>query len=328
MKKPMLKVSDLIAYMKTKGIKFNICNEQDAEKHLIGHNNYFKLTSYRKNYNKITSGTNKGSYENLDFAYLIELARIDTVVRDILLQMSLDIEHFIKVDLINAVENEMVKNGTEDGYKIIEGYLNADDVVAIAEKSKVMSKRNNQFYNKMSQNNKNPYCSGLVSSFSDDMPIWAYVELANFGDIKDLIKYYSNKTGWSIGIDLDTLDRVRQLRNACAHGNCIINDLKPVQSTKSGVSIAPPYITNYIYSAGIKKATLHTKMSNPRINQIVHLLFAYDKLVNSDNTRSMRLKDLQNLMNNRLLANKSYFANINTLISTYRFFSKICTIIK
>lgn len=180
----------------------------------------------------------------------------------------------------------------------------------------------------MSQNNKNPYCSGLVSSFSDDMPIWAYVELANFGDIKDLIKYYSNKTGWSIGIDLDTLDRVRQLRNACAHGNCIINDLKPVHSTKPGVSIAPPYITNYIYSAGIKKATLHTKMSNPRINQIVHLLFAYDKLVNSDNTRSMRLKDLQNLMNNRLLANKSYFANNNTLISTYRFFSKICTIIK
>ena len=97
MKKPMLKVNDLITYMKTKGIKFDICNEQDAERHLIGHNNYFKLTSYRKNYTKYTSGSNKGKYENLEFAYLVELARLDVEIRSLLLNISLDIEHFLKL---------------------------------------------------------------------------------------------------------------------------------------------------------------------------------------------------------------------------------------
>ena len=54
-----------------------ITTEEDAKKHLCAHNNYFKLTSYRKNYTKRTSGPTEGQYAQLEFAYLRELARID-----------------------------------------------------------------------------------------------------------------------------------------------------------------------------------------------------------------------------------------------------------
>lgn len=108
-RKPMLSVEDLIIHSIDKGIKFDIMSKEEAKEYLGKNNNYFKLTSYRKNYNKYTDGINKGKYEHLDFAYLIELARIDVEVRHILFKMCLDIEHFLKVSLIKAVEDNYIK---------------------------------------------------------------------------------------------------------------------------------------------------------------------------------------------------------------------------
>lgn len=100
--KPMLGVDGLIAHSKEKGITFEIISEDEAKDYLGRNNNYFKLSSYRKNYTKFPAGPRKGQYRDLDFAYLIELARIDVEVRHILLKMCLDIEHFLKVSLINV----------------------------------------------------------------------------------------------------------------------------------------------------------------------------------------------------------------------------------
>ncbi|MCQ2211948.1 MAG: Abi family protein, partial [Paludibacteraceae bacterium] len=166
LKKPMKTVDQLIAHMKNKGVRFSVISETDAKLHLDKHNNYFKLTSYRKNYTKITTGPNAGQYENLEFAHLIELARLDTEIRHILLQMTLDIEHFMKVALIKAVEDRMANNGDEDGYKVIEGYLLADDIIPISDRAQAMAKRNRQFAQKINQNKHNPYCEGLINRYS------------------------------------------------------------------------------------------------------------------------------------------------------------------
>lgn len=320
----MKTANELIQHMKNKGIKFNIINENDAEDHLNTHNNYFKLTSYRKNYVKYTSGSNKGKYENLEFAYLVELARLDAEIRSLLLDISLDIEHFLKVELIRAVENRMVSSKDEDGYKILEGYLNADDIIDFDDRVKASTKRKNQYNSKFSQNLKNPYCYGLIRKNNEKMPIWAYVELCSFGDIKDLIEYYSNTTGWNLGIDTITLDRVRQIRNACAHGNCIINDLNHNSGANTVVSRTPLFLANFLISAGINQGARHNKMSNPRINQIVHLLYVFDKMVVTKNTRSKRIAEIHNMIDNRLQINSCYFASNQLLSTTYHFFKKIC----
>ena len=192
-KKQMKTVDQLITHMKNKGVAFSIISEADAKLHLDMHNNYFKLTSYRKNYTKTTTGPNAGKYENLEFAHLIELARLDTEIRHLILQMTLDVEHFMKVALIKAVEDRMDTVGDEDGYKIIEGYLLADDIQSISEKSQTMAKRNRQFSQKINQNKHNPYCEGLIDRYSEEMPIWAFVELGSFGDLKELVEYTQQK---------------------------------------------------------------------------------------------------------------------------------------
>ena len=50
--KPKLSLEGQIEYLKSKGVLFNIIDETKAKEYLEQHNNYFKLTAYRKNYDK------------------------------------------------------------------------------------------------------------------------------------------------------------------------------------------------------------------------------------------------------------------------------------
>lgn len=326
MKKPMLSVDELIQYMKEKGIRFNITTEEDARAHLCAHNNYFKLTSYRKNYTKRTSGAFNGQYERLEFASLRELARIDTEIRHILLDMTLDIEHFLKVALIKAVEDRRDING-EDGYQIVSNFLMDVGNDSLSKRTLNVSRRASSFSRKITQNRNNPYCGGLAASYNQEMPIWAFVELISFGDLKELVEYYASTTDWDVPVDLQSLDRVRQIRNACAHGNGIINDLRPVEK-KNGKSDAPEYISKFVYKAGISKTVALKKLSNQRVSQIVHLLYVYDIIVTSEYTRNMRISQLKELINKRMLQNSTYFTSNPLLISTYHFFTQLLENIK
>lgn len=60
------------------------CSEEDAKKFLQYNNYYFKLKSYARNYN-MNSQTKK--YFSLDFAYLVELSRLDMYIRKIILEI-------------------------------------------------------------------------------------------------------------------------------------------------------------------------------------------------------------------------------------------------
>lgn len=138
-KKELLTTDALIKHMKTKGITFNLIDETAAKHFLEEHNYYFKLSAYRNNYLKHQTGDNKGKYIHLDFSYLKELSVIDMHLRYLLLELCLDIEHAIKIALIN----DAVINPEEDGYKIINKYL--------------------QHYTISATTHKGAYCSDLIN---------------------------------------------------------------------------------------------------------------------------------------------------------------------
>lgn len=110
--KQKLTVEGQVQDMKEKDIKFEICSEEDAKKFLQYNNYYFKLKSYARNYN-MNSQTKK--YFNLDFAYLVELSKLDMYIRKIILELSLDVEHYLKVRLMKDLSD----NSEEDGYNIV-----------------------------------------------------------------------------------------------------------------------------------------------------------------------------------------------------------------
>lgn len=122
--KNLLSIDELMEHMKERGIKFEIISESDARTFLTNNNYYFKLASYRTLYAKCPDGSSReGQYQNLDFAYLKELSTIDMYLRYIIIEMCLDIEHAIKVRLINAV----TQNSNDDGYQLIKLYLKDED---------------------------------------------------------------------------------------------------------------------------------------------------------------------------------------------------------
>ena len=86
--KPMRSPAELIAMLRDeKGTTFNYMTPTEAETYLNDRNNYLRTASYRKNYEKHTTGENVGKYIQLDFAYLVELSKLDMYLRQRLLQI-------------------------------------------------------------------------------------------------------------------------------------------------------------------------------------------------------------------------------------------------
>lgn len=85
--RPMMKIADMVPYLKNKNIKFECCSEQDAKMYLKENNNYYNVTSYKNNFVKYQCGELEGKYIDLDFAYLKDLSIIDYRTRLVLFKM-------------------------------------------------------------------------------------------------------------------------------------------------------------------------------------------------------------------------------------------------
>ena len=97
-----------MAYMKNKGITFDHCSEKDAVRFLQESTYFFKVKAFDKNY---IAHPKTGHYYNLDFSYLMELSTLDMRLRRLILHATLDIEHFLKVQLIRDVSSNPVEDG-------------------------------------------------------------------------------------------------------------------------------------------------------------------------------------------------------------------------
>lgn len=146
--RPMMKISEMVTYLKEKNIKFIECSEVDAEKYLRENNNYFNVTAYKNNFIKYQCGNLKGKFIDLDFAYLKDLSIIDYRVRIVLFKMIIDIEHYLKIRIVNEIEEIF----EEDGYNIVNLYLEHDYNNKKFPKSvhnSIMKKVSNDYYKKI-----------------------------------------------------------------------------------------------------------------------------------------------------------------------------------
>lgn len=271
--KPLLSVEQQIAHMKSKGIAFELCPEEEATAHLRDKCQFFRIYAYRRMFDKYVGGDRDGQYIGLDFEHLRVLSNIDGRFRDVLLPMTLDVEHFAKVRLIAAAES-----AGDDGHAIMRDYLDSRGDGSRKSIQRELEKRAND-----------AYAGAVVRKYRNDMTIWAFSEVVPFGTFLDLLKFCADK--WEDhelrGLHY-LLKYVRFLRNCCAHGACILNDFfEPAEPFR-----APVQVVKALASCGIAKHARSKWMKSVRMVQVCSLIYLYGCAVPEGLARSDRQRSL------------------------------------
>ena len=186
-----------------KGVQFNLIDIDEAKQILAHTNYYYKLGSYRKNF---TKRANDDTYINLEFAYLVDLAKIDMQLRYVIIKFCLDIEHSLKTRILNDITNS-----SEDGYQIVDDFCK-------------WSKTNIEDY--IGFLNSSIYSKDMYKKNHDDPSIWFLVETFNFGNFSRFVEFYyyrSNNPFYEIPSKI--LRYVKNIRNRAAHNYPVIYDI-------------------------------------------------------------------------------------------------------
>jgi abortive infection bacteriophage resistance protein len=298
-----------------KGITFKYLSQEKAADYFSNQNNYMRTACYRKNYEKHTTGDNIGKYIHLDIAYLTELSTIDMHLRFLLLKMCLDVEHAMKVKILSEIE----KDPDENGYHIVSEFLAKNPSIV----ANIEGKSDSIFTGNLIEQNFE-LCYVFEKNIGNirtkiakiDCPIWILVEIISFGDLIQLYNFYQAQRQ-RIKSDKNVMNAVKSLRNACAHNNCIINDLHS-KNTKP-----PKIISTYISNIkNIGKDERRNKLSCRPLFEIVCLIYVYEKIV-SQKIKKHRMSELKDLINDRMTIKKDFFKDNQLLTTSYHFLKKV-----
>ena len=314
--RPMMKISDLVPYLKQKNIKFEKISESDAEKYLRDNNNYYNVTSYKHNFLKYPSpaGEKEGLYQDLDFAYLKDMSIIDHRLRLVLFKMIIDIEHYLKIRVLNIIETI----AEEDGYKIVNMFLDKDfnnEKFPKRVHTSIFKKVGSDYYNKIFSKYDIDKDKKL-----ENIPVWEFLEIITFGELVNFYELFAKEYELKEEIkNIFILREIGKLRNAVAHNSCVLSDLD-----KKDNSFTPDFkIIKFLKECGIGKGTRSNKLSNSRIRQITYTLYMFNEIVTSEGIKKNINEDINELFFGRIIHHKEYYNNNELLKSVYEYFKKI-----
>lgn len=307
--KPWLTPGEQVEHLRSKGVKFELISSSEAEAYLTKNSNYFRLRAYRTGFPKVREGKRKGEYSNLDFKMLIDLSIIDMLLRYELLPITLDIEHFSKVRLLNAIEAH-----GEDGYEVVADYIHSYD------RASPSGETINSVKEEIRRAANSPYLSGLVDRYPDyAFPAWSFVEVVTFGTFVYFYKFCADRFDDSTMRDyFYLLQSVKTLRNACAHNNCILNDLvsgTPMHKARYSVTRALGLVP------GVSVAMRKSKMNNDRMQEITTALYVHHTVA-SDGVRAHRGESLM-AFKTRMNRHLDYYQGNCQVLSSFDFLSKV-----
>ncbi|WP_326494239.1 Abi family protein [Aerococcus mictus] len=285
----MLKTEELIDKLKSKGITFKHYSENDAINFLNEHNYYVKLTAYKTNFPK-----HKNKYVGLDFKALIDLSTIDMYLKRWILSASLSVEHSLKVNLLKDIQERGI-----DEYEIVKNYR----------------QKFPKFFNEIERRGQTVYVKKLFKKYNHpNYPVWAFLEIIPFGEFANFYRYYCTK--YSCGeFDYKLLYKIRNIRNAAAHNNCIIHDLvdKGGYYEKSLVYRMAAILPN------TKRGTIQNRLKNNSIQDFISLLIGIDIIIKSNQLKKHFLEEIKALFEGRMIREAYLYKSAPGLQQMYAF---------
>lgn len=270
----LVPIHDQIFRLESEGIRFDLHGKRDAEHYLSTKCNFFKILSYRAIFTG--SFTEDSQFNKPDFAQLRLLASIDQRLRHALLGMTLDLEHISKVLTLQKMEKYEVNE-----YAIVTSFLETLDPH--------FSPRINQ---EIQCSLKSPYNSWINDQYHDVLPVWAFLELVSFGTLRSFVHFcasrWDDKQLRNLHYDLK---RVNSLRNAAAHGSCIINSI--VRRQNEFQRRPSSTVNRLLAETGISKARRRHWMKNHVLQEIVTVILLHNLLISEGNSRSRATTELK-----------------------------------
>ena len=306
-KKCALSLEQQICHMKRQGVSFELMSESNAVEYLRAHNNYFRVRSYRTGFNRTTQIDGTRRFDRLDFGMLVDLAEIDALLRSTMLSITLDVERVEKLLLLESFTLD-----GEDAYEIPKAFLAEQANEPRGLKIDALEERRL----------KDAYARGLIRRYSNTgYPLWAFLELITFGDLVHLCHFCADNYGYNEPLgDKKTLMFVKELRNACAHGSCILNDVAPQDE---GVFRSPPAVGEMLSRIdAIGRDQRRQKMKNSRIQQIVTSMYAHSRIP-ENKMFNERKAELQTFFERAVLHSDYYLSNNDSLFSTLVFLRNV-----
>lgn len=235
---------------------------------------------------------------------LKDLSIVDFLLRQTFLPMTIDVEHFAKINLLATLEEH-----DADGYQIVQEFL--DSKTRINDKGERIC----PIADEISRGKRGAYTSALIGRYEDEgYPVWAFLELVPFGAFNSLWSFCANRfEDKSMKSTYYLLQDVKSLRNACGHNNCILNDLA------AGAAVHQPSygLVRGLRQAGISKEMLQTKLTNARLEHIIATLYLHHRFA-SKGICEHTATNLQRLLD-RMYKHADYYEKNDQINTGFRF---------
>lgn len=296
-----LNVHEQVNYLKERNVAFNLMNET-AAKDILLHESYFhKLLNYKNVLSRFRYG-DSDDFNGIEFNDLVELSNVDTRLRELFNDITLEIEHYFKVLILRHVDCNTKRCNHYFYYDIVD----IDKIYRINSRMNKRIKNYNDFYSRKQ-----------LKKFPDQKPIWVLNEYLSFGEVLEIFTEYKRKYRLK---EFDQLiyylKEAKLIRNITAHNNTLF-----MRSNASGDSIN----TLQKDMASIANINLNGKyISTNFTNKLASTLLVYTMLAP------------KHVVSERL---NKVFIEIHTMIKTYEIFDRypnevaikdikyICTII-
>lgn len=289
-----LTVPELIAHMRDdKGIIFSLVNETDAAEFLTNRNFYFRIKSYADNFEMKPK---TGKYIGLDFGHLQELSTIDMYLRKLLLKMTIDVEHYLKVRIVNDCQ----KNPEDDGYTVVEKFFTEHPEV-----------RQNMMYWAKSSG----YDYDIRQDYLDTPAVWNLVEMIGFFDFTIFFEFYYTYFKLT-NSQIKHFSSVRRIRNAAAHNSCMLRSLKPEQNFKFDLDVCMELSGG---KCGLTPTEISHNMKIPVLNDFAVMLSVYTQMISSPRIKEMTFKEMKEFFDGRMIHHKDFFEGNSEIKSAYKF---------
>lgn len=172
----------------------------------------------------------------------------------------------------------------------------------------------------LNEKKENSYTKDLSDKLlKEGFAIWNIVELLSLKDFLILYRrFYDEYPEARTGYDLYyPMQGVRELRNAAAHSNCLINTLRRPYSGKIRYNNKVDNFVKNIKS--IDKISRCNNMSNQVVYDFITMLYLVDEITESQGIKENTFKELHDLVYGRMIKHADYYKKESAICSTYNF---------